>query len=605
MLPRFSPRLILALITLLAFALRVAGLDQLGEMEYDEAFSWGLGTQPPLDILSYVLGYETHSPAFYWLLHGWMAMVGESEPALRMIAVLPSTLGVAVLGAAVTHVAGLRAGAVAALALALAPIDIFYARYLRMYALASLAMSALIGVVAWSTKVRTSLTAMRALVASVALVGTATFYYAGFGLLGAGAGLSLTRLGSRFTAALLLTCGVLGGAWLLFAGGVRTNLLNTNVGPRGDFRVLQQMLGESLGALAFPFGPAAWALGLVAAATVLVVTQWRRLPHPLTAAALGGFLVSCLLTAILGWFGRPFFPRYVLVSVPFAATLIGLAASRIPRWATAVALLVLVPAAVWAIKPNYGFDCCDYQETMAVLRGRAHPEDAVVLHNPLQDVLYRRYAPDLPAGVALTSEQGFDPDEARAKLAELASTHPRLWMVESAPDWVDPSGVALTWLDGNLYPVSQQRFHNALLRLYLADGGRPPQEFQPIQQRLLDVQTEAVGLDAWTLEAGSDARLNILGTSTVPGQPAKLSARLVAPDGANVWQSDRTLSRVGEQVGVRMGLTVPADARPGTYSLELVVYEEGRLPTGGAGITRTSEPARMGQIEIRPAATRS
>lgn len=633
--------MLLALITLAAFALRTLGIAQLGELEYDEAFSWALGSRPPLDILSYVVGYETHSPAFYWLLHGWIAAVGDSEPALRMIAVLPSTLGVAVLGSAVTRAAGARAGAVAALALALAPIDVFYARYVRMYAFASLAMSALIATVVWSAKrplpppggfgglpppdsqrrVRgrgrpsspaPNLNTVRAVVAAVGLTGTATFYYAGFGLLGAGAGLGLGALGWRFSAGLVLVCGALGGAWLALAGGVRTNLVTTSIGPRGDFAALYQLLGDGLGALAFPFGPASWAAGLIAVAAAVVLVQWRRMPAALAAAALGGLLVPTALAATLGWFGRPFFPRYVLVAIPFAAALIGLAGSRLPRSVAALALLVLVPGALWSIRPNYGYDCCDYQEMVAALRSQVGAGDTVVLHNPLQEVLYRRYAADLPAGVTLTSETGFAADEARARLVSLARTHSRFWLIESAPDWVDPAAVALGWLDSNLYPVAQQRFHNALLRLYLADGIQPPQEFRPIQGQLLDVQLEAVGLDRWTLAAGSDARLTLLASAgssagadlvrgnapEPPGRPAKVSARLIAPDGANVWQADRPLARVDDRPGVRMGLTVPAKAMAGAYALELVVYEEGRLPAGGSGITRSSDPTRVGLVEV-------
>ena len=83
-----------------------------------------------------------------------------------------------------------------------------------------------------------------------------------------------------------------------------------------------------------------------------------------------------------------------------------------------------------------------------------------------------------------------------------------------------------------------------------------------------------------------------------PARPAKVSARLIAPDGTNMWQADRPLTRVDERSGVRMGLTVPAKAVPGSYALEIVVYEEGRLPTGGSGITRSSDPLRVGQVEI-------
>ena len=173
----------LGAVTLVAFALRVAGLDAWGSLDFDEQASFFIGSMAPGDMLRYLLGAPfEHPPLFYLLFHAWLAAAGGSETAMRLFAVVPGTLAVPLLGFAVARVSDTRTGIIAAAALALAPLHVFHSRDARMYTLLALLMTAMLAAIA-------SGMARRAAIAAVlAIAALATHYYAVFGVIGLAAG---------------------------------------------------------------------------------------------------------------------------------------------------------------------------------------------------------------------------------------------------------------------------------------------------------------------------------------------------------------------------------------------------------------------------------
>ena len=137
-----SEALLLAAITLGAFALRLWGIGSLGDLDFDEQASFFIGSMPPGEMLAYLLAAPfEHPPLFYLVFHAWLLAVGGSEAAMRAFAVFPGTLAVPVVGAAVGRMAGPRGAIVAAAVLALAPLHVYYSRDARMYSLLSLWMA--------------------------------------------------------------------------------------------------------------------------------------------------------------------------------------------------------------------------------------------------------------------------------------------------------------------------------------------------------------------------------------------------------------------------------------------------------------------------------
>ena len=136
-----STRAALLAVLLLAFGLRVFLLDY-QELRGDEAFGYFFSLRPPGDIVDATLALqEPHPVGSYLLQHGWLALAGHSEYALRFLSVWWSVLAVALLaGLARALSLAPMSGLLAALLLALAPYAIWHAQDARMYSM-SLALT--------------------------------------------------------------------------------------------------------------------------------------------------------------------------------------------------------------------------------------------------------------------------------------------------------------------------------------------------------------------------------------------------------------------------------------------------------------------------------
>ncbi len=120
-------------LVLAAFALRVFRLDYQG-LWYDEAFSvyrahfsWGeITARTAADI---------QPPLYYYLLHFWILLVGDSEFALRFLSLFFGVLTIPLIYALAHQLFAARAARIAALIATLSPLYLWYAQEARMYTL--------------------------------------------------------------------------------------------------------------------------------------------------------------------------------------------------------------------------------------------------------------------------------------------------------------------------------------------------------------------------------------------------------------------------------------------------------------------------------------
>lgn len=605
--------MLLSAATLAAFGVRVWRAEDNGGLDYDEVFTAALAALPPGEIIRYCLqATQEHPPLFYLVLHVWMALAGDSDIALRMAAIAPSTLAVPFIGLAAALTAGTPAGAIAAWVLALAPLDVFYGRYARMYGLLTLYIAVLLAAAAFVGKRRAR--AGTALAAGLVLLTMLTHYFLAFTVVVPALFVLLRRVGWRRA---VIGAGL--GAVLLVGGIAVSPGLRDTVGLRIGLRAIDPaVLGNayvtSLGGIVWPFGSVV--AGAIAVALAVVVVVWKRREYRGAGwpTALVALLTGTLGVASLTLIGVLVLPRYTVTAVPAAAMLIGLALGK-SRKVVAVPLVVAVLSLVFwsAVKPIFDQRWSDYREAVAALRQQARPDDAVVVNGPAQIFWYQRYGPDLPQAAVLVRAEGDLPSQRLSAVVEArpvqsafadevlsrqAAGHPRLWVVESAMSYFDPEGVVLRWLDARAYPVSVLRFNNALLRLYLTDGDRPGNlDLRQVDRTLLDVRIDRIGLDRWTIPAGNDSRLAILGHPDGGTGARKLSVRLVG-GGKTIWEQDAPLAADRGQLSMRAGLVIPADANPGTYQLQLVVYE-----ANSQGIVRSSDPVAVSEVTITVADT--
>ena len=202
-----------ALIALVALAFRMYELGR-PSIWLDEAISlWGAGL--PWRSLAPQLAVRDESPPLYFaLLHIWTDF-GETEAWVRLLSVLCSLVVVMLGGCLGARVAGRSAGYLAALFLALAPPQVFYAQEARMYAqvaaltlaAAHCALFALAGAharwaVAWG--LFTAATAATHYTAALAVAA----------LLGATGAVALARRSRTLLSRVALAAGVASVAWL-------------------------------------------------------------------------------------------------------------------------------------------------------------------------------------------------------------------------------------------------------------------------------------------------------------------------------------------------------------------------------------------------------
>ena len=123
---------LLIVIILLALGLRLYRLDS-QSLWYDEGFSVYLAGMDADEITARTAA-DIQPPLYYYLLHGWIQLFGDTEWALRALSVLFGVLTVPLIYATAQSLFRSRlAGLLAALLVAVSPLHIWYGQEVRMY----------------------------------------------------------------------------------------------------------------------------------------------------------------------------------------------------------------------------------------------------------------------------------------------------------------------------------------------------------------------------------------------------------------------------------------------------------------------------------------
>lgn len=132
-------------VLLLGFALRLVNLRG-RPLWYDEAFAvlyaslsperMFYGTVTPVQGVG---AADVHPLLYYFLLHGWMGLVGQCSLAVRFLSVALGMVTVALLGRLAAWCFDRRTGLVVGLLAAVNPFHVAYSQEARMYALLGLA----------------------------------------------------------------------------------------------------------------------------------------------------------------------------------------------------------------------------------------------------------------------------------------------------------------------------------------------------------------------------------------------------------------------------------------------------------------------------------
>ncbi len=601
------------LVLLLAFALRVYKLgDQ--NIWWDEGYSVYV-TRHAIGDLTAVAAADTHPPLYYWILHAWMGLGGQSELALRFPSVIFGVLTVALvyrLGRSLAASAGqypipnTLTSTLAALLLAISRFHIWWSQEIRMYSLATMwAAASMLALLDFGFRIsdsrlsgQRSVTHSRLSLGMYALTVAAGLYslYLFVFVVAAEAVFVawvawrqwagskaraqslawLTAWGAAILAAVLALL-----PWLAYTlPRLKSWSAASEFGPLTYVQVAWTALTLGLTEHVERYALLNLAFAIILVAGIIVRRRATSNQQPATSnyilpltlcvlfVPLGGVFI--LLTLPQGAFYRPpLEARYQLLSAPALALI--LAASIAALWKCRKANGILAGVAViglvtWVLPGYYEGRRLrdDFQTMTRAIEAYAEPGDALLLvsgdrfplFNFRYDVLPRRG--ELPDATTLPVRR-VTPADVEQSLAPLAQAHRRVWLAEVEKNLQDPDGLLASWLDSNCHVVWREEYGYNRLTLYSADQ-KPP---------VISTWTGLAPYDLPVREAGAGDVAHLVAYLET-SQPLTLTISLVQFDDSDVKVLEtRGYGLVNSLTRLRFDVPVYAHTPPGEYHFVL------------------------------------
>lgn len=607
---RWRPDPVIVLLTLAALALRLWNLPGLGDLEFDEIVSVRYAALSPTALIATVAQAPfEHPPLFYLVLGAWQSLFRDlvdartAEALTRAFSALVGTLLVPLVAALARRAGGQSVGRYAALLAAATPLLVFYGREVRMYApLTTLVALSLWlwwralerpSALRWALFVLVSWLALYTHALALAVPLTLAVWL----LLARWRGIILPWRAATL-GCLLALLGPL--PWALAAPGVVASLPAASAAYLTGATVLD---AARTTALALAIGPVAawpWAIAITAVWLVLVILGLRSQPadHPGAVSLLAiGLTITLLGAGAVLVIDKPFSPRYVLNALPFAVLLAARGLALLHRqWGRRGAALGIVPLGVGlvAFGATYytGYTRADYSAiTTHIAALERHGDvDVVLLTGPWQAWYYDYYfrGKIFHHVLPTTAPPAVDQETVETVLTDLAAPHERIWLVLSGLAQSDPQRLVERWLLTHAWQGTRQAFDTAELSVFKLHPRKLEAPLRPAQfgaaieltGGLMEVD-EIVSGDVAPFILRFRARQEL-------DRDYRASLRLVGWDGQRIAKDFdlRTAPLAGEptsrwtpnrEVEIRQGLWLPIGLAPGTYEVQLIVYDGASL----------------------------
>ncbi|MCL5025884.1 MAG: glycosyltransferase family 39 protein, partial [Chloroflexi bacterium] len=615
-----GPMPALLVVLLLAFGLRVYELGKLS-LYGDFAYSVYAARQG-LAAIAQERVLDGHPPLYYYLLHFWMLLSGQTELTTRMLSVLIGMLAVPLAYSFAARRLGRLAGTLGALFVAVSPPLVHYSRLPRMYIL--LATLGLLSAYALDRALRDG--RRRHWLAYFAATSLLLYtHYYGLALVLAEGAYVLwlhRRREGRLRRWIVATGAVAAvyAPWLLFAGAsaaATTAGIISNAPWPHDLQGLTEQfwipfnVGDFLDiTLARPLS-----LVLLALWGVTIVVQRRHLGRQwralgLLVCAIGVPIAgSLVLFAFIPYAVRP---RFLIFCIPPYLVLLAAVLGGARRWlAAAGALRVLAISGytlieAYAVEP-YAVEADAISLTQHI-ESVATPEDAVVFQAFWQIGYFTtHYRGTMPTIYNLR-------DLSMGDAEALLSRHPRVWLAMYRVRERDPDYPLEEWLDRNWYKAERLLMGDTRLLSYVrpAPGrwqdtaldfetseGAPLLRLTSVQMAGSDVVpggTLAVGLRWQALASLSERYTVFLQLIDAGGR------RWAGADREPLGGSEPTAGwREGRRVEDHMGLVVSPEVPPGEYALRVGLYPTGRpqpLVARGADGSAFKQGVDVGRVSV-------
>ena len=546
---------------------------------------------------------DIHPPLYYWLLHGWIQLFGDTEVAVRSLSAFLSLLLVAVIFRLGKRLLGARVGLVAAFIAAVSPFQVYYAQEARMYVLLAL----LGALTVWSA---TELLPPRSPLARPpwlllfilsATLGLYTHYAFPVVLavtaLGGWLHIWHTRHQGHTTRRALgwMACHLVPLIFFLPWLPIAWRQLTTWP-PSAPTRLTDALVTAwrtlALGP-ASPPGGTLWLVGLGLVALVGLVHLLRRQPVPVARSPWVLLYLGLPVGLTLALF-RPAYLKFLLVAAPPWCLLLALGVgggqharptgdnatcaagggqharptqsggSRFQRdislAAQALAILLITAASGWALAGYFADPALardDYRGIARYLEAAAGPRDAILLNAAgQQEVFGYYYRGDAPV-YPLPRSRPLDRTATVAQLETILAGSRHIHAIYWATAESDPDGVIEGWLDGNAFKASDIWVGNLRLVSYAAP--LPAADLHPVDFRLgqegeaLPCGVALTGVQLLYPHAGTSSPEEIPPARVTPGDIVQIQLRWTtdAPLGTDYAVFLQALDGANHLVGQR------------------------------------------------------
>lgn len=601
-------------LTLLGLGLRLITLGS-QELRGDEAFSYLFARLPWREIAPALLREgDPHSPLHYWLLHGAMRLLGESEFALRLPSVVAGVTLIPLLWRLGLGLAGRRQALLLALCGALSQGLVWISQDVRsQYTLAcALAVAATLALLRAVERPTPGRWLAYALLSALTVY---SFYYGLFALLAHACYLLATREARRLLPAWLasgLLAMALFAPWLVAMWPRLTAAGQLSDAGRPELANYLTRVGiwAALGS-EIPRSSGRW---LALGADLVALVGWRTLwqeRRPL-AVLWGAWLGSALWGLFVVQFSRATFSaRYIAVATPAAWSLFVSGAMALTRaggarrWLGPALLVAILGANVAGLVTYYADPSAGrsagYRPAAAHIAASSLPGDLFLANFP--DPCWDYYLRDAPLPRTMLPAK---PTQARetleARLAELGETYDRLWFAPLQSAAWDAEGSVLHWLEYHALLEEISQHGKMTVRRYrplraAPEAMRPQQATFGEEIALLgyhlavDGQPLSPRAERLTLPPGAELQVTLLWQGRMaPSEDYTVFVHLLGADGRLLAQHDgipvfgsrptRTWA-AGDLVLDRHTLAAPVDAAPQEGTLLVGLYRSDtivRLP---------------------------
>lgn len=469
---------------------------------WDEAWTIGV-TRETLIEATLRVAADVHPPLYFWNLHAWTALVGETEFATRFLSVTWGLVTVALVYPLTQKVASRQVALLAMLLTASSRFHVWWSQEVRMYVFAAFAVTLSLYLFKKALENGTRIWWIIYALGSIPVL--YSFYLAGVVFVAQNAFVLLTlrrRLASvrRFTLKWVGSQLIILAAfvpWVVLAARqMRTWSTSSSFAPRLFLQLYATVLSVGVSTHINRWLIPTVALTLIAATGL--VALWRGSPNheregSWRAAAFVTLPIVLLPASVYlvslnrGVFYSPRIEaRYLVLFLPLFSILVAcgiVAIGQRFRSGGWIALILVLGLNGWVLADYHaGRYVRDTHHTaMLTLKACADPNDGVMLVSgnryPVFLYYYERFVPaDRRPEVHRLPSAGADvvtPGNVDAQLAPIAAKHDRLWLASFERQMQDPHNLVEAWLNERYaHPLEVAQGHNHLA-LYTHDE-KPP-----------------------------------------------------------------------------------------------------------------------------------